>query len=185
MSGSLAWRKSGCPAFAASQKADARVSSPFIWNLEVRIMERTGLCTCVLQPAKRMHSFWSGMVHVYPCLVFATAAFCCYLTETSKQARKKNHAYLPKKLLLDKWKTKNWIEVRKTCCEEKYLAPKNHPNWWSATWSKINESRYEYRYPSYLICETRAYIPAPVWDIKDIKALNAKSVGICLKFNYS
>lgn len=28
MAGNLAWRKSGSPAFAASEKADVRVSSP-------------------------------------------------------------------------------------------------------------------------------------------------------------
>lgn len=82
----------------------------------------------------------------------------------------KNYVYLSKKLLFDKWKTKNWTKARKICCEEKYLvvAHKNHPNRWSATWSKIKESSYEYRYPSYLICETRACIPASVWVIAQI-----------------
>lgn len=67
---------------------------PFSWDLEVRAIERTRLFTCVLQPARRMYAFWPETLCGYQCLLFVTIACYCYLTENSRQDRKKPTACL-------------------------------------------------------------------------------------------
>lgn len=178
MSSSIAWRKSGCPAFGASQKADAKVTSPGtgqaiplpssgIWKSGKWRAQGFVLLFCSQQKECTLSNLGCCMpINVWFCN-------CWHFIVTWQRLvakLEKNYVYLSKKLLFDKWKTKNWTKARKICCEEKYLvvAHKNHPNRWSATWSKIKESSYEYRYPSYLICETRACIPASVWVIGQI-----------------
>lgn len=99
---------------------------PFSWNLKVRRIERTGFFTHVLQPARRMHAFWSETLYAYQCLVLVTSLVIVTSQRIVGKLGKK-YVYLPKEFLFDKWKTKNRINVR-TICYGKIVLTHNSEN---------------------------------------------------------